>query len=705
MADEVAAFTVSLPFDRALAARRPRRLAGPRAGSAARRASSTDEEATVAAGALDAVGDELADGRLRLRARRRGRPHRDRAAGHRDRRRRRGQAPHRAEPQRPGGDRPAAVGPSSAHRQVATGGPRPPRGAPAPGPGGGRRLPAGLHPPAAGPAGPAGPPPARPRLGAGCATSTGSWTTVDRPTSRPSAPGPWPAPRSRSTRTSWPRRSASPPRSRTRLDAVADRDFVAEAPLRPRAARASTSRGWGRRSCCGRARSSASAPSTTRYATGSSMLPQKKNPDVAELARGKAGRLIGHLTGLLVDPEGPPARLQPGPPGGQGAAVRLGRARSTWRSRRSEPGATRRWTWNTERMQAAADGPAAAAVDLAELAGRAGHAVPPGPRRWSAAWSASSLERHVPLVELVEAHPELGARPRPLLEPGVAVTRRTTPGGAGPGRWPTSCSGSAAARGRPPRLALRSGTPRLQPGPRRAPARPPRPVDRAAARARPPCEVGRAWLLAPTSLLGGAAGRAGSSRSRPTGARTTRPATPTAGERRATPPCSGRRASSTSTSPTACTGAPTWSAARGRAPRAVLLRGALRVRPMRTAHRRPRRASGAAARGRLRPGPGPLPGPGQLWPGPRDRRARRRGRPARRRAAGPRLLDDGDAAARAAGVGARGSASRRATAPSGPGGSGSPARRSRASRRPVATGRRWPRSARSPLTLVAGPAT
>jgi argininosuccinate lyase len=36
------------------------------------------------------------------------------------------------------------------------------------------------------------------------------------------------------------------------------------------------------------------------YSTGSSIMPQKKNPDVAELARGKAGRLIGHLTGLLA---------------------------------------------------------------------------------------------------------------------------------------------------------------------------------------------------------------------------------------------------------------------------------------------------------------------------------------------------------------------------------------------------------------------
>ncbi len=36
------------------------------------------------------------------------------------------------------------------------------------------------------------------------------------------------------------------------------------------------------------------------YATGSSIMPQKKNPDVAELARGKAGRLVGNLTGLLA---------------------------------------------------------------------------------------------------------------------------------------------------------------------------------------------------------------------------------------------------------------------------------------------------------------------------------------------------------------------------------------------------------------------
>jgi argininosuccinate lyase len=42
------------------------------------------------------------------------------------------------------------------------------------------------------------------------------------------------------------------------------------------------------------------------YSTGSSIMPQKKNPDVAELARGKAGRLIGNLSGLLATLKGLP---------------------------------------------------------------------------------------------------------------------------------------------------------------------------------------------------------------------------------------------------------------------------------------------------------------------------------------------------------------------------------------------------------------
>jgi argininosuccinate lyase len=42
------------------------------------------------------------------------------------------------------------------------------------------------------------------------------------------------------------------------------------------------------------------------FSTGSSIMPQKKNPDIAELARGKAGRLIGHVTGQLAMLKGLP---------------------------------------------------------------------------------------------------------------------------------------------------------------------------------------------------------------------------------------------------------------------------------------------------------------------------------------------------------------------------------------------------------------
>ncbi len=43
-----------------------------------------------------------------------------------------------------------------------------------------------------------------------------------------------------------------------------------------------------------------------RFCTGSSIMPQKKNPDVAELVRGKSGRVIGHLTSLLMLMKGQP---------------------------------------------------------------------------------------------------------------------------------------------------------------------------------------------------------------------------------------------------------------------------------------------------------------------------------------------------------------------------------------------------------------
>src|SRR5262249_38522357 len=55
-------------------------------------------------------------------------------------------------------------------------------------------------------------------------------------------------------------------------------------------------------------------------ATGSSMMPQKLNPDVAELARGKAGTAIGRLTGLLATVQGLPLADNSDPGGDKPAA-------------------------------------------------------------------------------------------------------------------------------------------------------------------------------------------------------------------------------------------------------------------------------------------------------------------------------------------------------------------------------------------------
>ena len=55
--------------------------------------------------------------------------------------------------------------------------------------------------------------------------------------------------------------------------------------------------------------------------TGSSRMPQKKNPDLLELVRGHAGRAIGELTGLPRAAQGASARVRQGPPARQGAAL------------------------------------------------------------------------------------------------------------------------------------------------------------------------------------------------------------------------------------------------------------------------------------------------------------------------------------------------------------------------------------------------
>src|SRR6185437_9510847 len=89
------------------------------------------------------------------------------------------------------------------------------------------------------------------------------------------------------------------------MDAVADRDFAAEFCFAAALTGVHLSR-LGEEIVLWSSQEFGWVEIDDAYATGSSIMPQKKNPDVAELARGKAGRLIGGLTGLLTTLKGLP---------------------------------------------------------------------------------------------------------------------------------------------------------------------------------------------------------------------------------------------------------------------------------------------------------------------------------------------------------------------------------------------------------------
>jgi len=89
------------------------------------------------------------------------------------------------------------------------------------------------------------------------------------------------------------------------IDAVSDRDYVAEALFILALIGSHLSR-IGEEWCIWASTEFGWADVADAYSTGSSIMPQKKNPDMAELARGKAGRLVGNLTGLLTTLKGLP---------------------------------------------------------------------------------------------------------------------------------------------------------------------------------------------------------------------------------------------------------------------------------------------------------------------------------------------------------------------------------------------------------------
>jgi argininosuccinate lyase len=211
------------------------------------------------------------------------------------------------------------------------------------------------------------------------------------------------------------------------LDAVSDRDFVAEALFVLALTQVHLSR-LGEEVVLWTSDEFGFLRLADAFSTGSSMLPQKKNPDIAELARGKAGRLIGDLTGFLATLKGLPLAynrdLQEDK---EPLFDELDQNRLALSAMR---GLLETAELVPARMAAAADAPAAAAVDLAEWLVERGVPFRDAHARVGAMVRAS-IERGVGLDELVMTEPELGPDALALLEPGASVGRRRTPGGAG----------------------------------------------------------------------------------------------------------------------------------------------------------------------------------------------------------------------------------------------------------------------------------
>jgi argininosuccinate lyase len=164
------------------------------------------------------------------------------------------------------------------------------------------------------------------------------------------------------------------------------------------------------------------------FTTGSSMLPQKKNSDVAELARGKSGRFVGNLTGLLVTLKGLPLSynrdLQ------EDKEPLFDSLRNVVLVLAALSGAYRSLTFHVASAEEAANDPFLVAIDIAEKLVEEGV---PFRRAHEEVGKlvAEAVSTGVSLRDVVAAS-ERYARFIELFEIGAALRQRRSPGGSGP---------------------------------------------------------------------------------------------------------------------------------------------------------------------------------------------------------------------------------------------------------------------------------
>jgi argininosuccinate lyase len=234
------------------------------------------------------------------------------------------------------------------------------------------------------------------------------------------------------------------------MDATADRDAVAE--LLAAAAIAMThasrlaedvalwaGRGWVR------------VPDA--WATGSSMLPQKRNPDVAELVRGRAGTVIGRLAGFLATLKGLPLAYARDLQEDKAAAFEA--ADTVVGSLDALAGLVAGLEPDRAAMRRDAEAAETTAVDLAEALVRDGvpfreaHAAVAAAVRQVGARGARLAD--LTADELAAVHPALAAADRSVLDVDGSLAAKATPGSTNPSRVGDQLAvlevAAAAARG------------------------------------------------------------------------------------------------------------------------------------------------------------------------------------------------------------------------------------------------------------------
>jgi argininosuccinate lyase len=217
--------------------------------------------------------------------------------------------------------------------------------------------------------------------------------------------------------------------TRNSIDATGDRDFLAEL----LAALAITATHLSRLSeelVLWSTQEFAFVEMADAHTTGSSMMPQKKNPDVAEVVRGKTGRVVGALVALLVTLKGLPLGynrdLQEDKPPVFDAVAQVSASLEVLER------VILAARFNRERMRRALDAGFVNATEVADylvdkgVAFREAHAV--AGRLVARAIEASTDLASLPLETYREEHPAFDAGVYPVLEPERAVERRDLPG-------------------------------------------------------------------------------------------------------------------------------------------------------------------------------------------------------------------------------------------------------------------------------------